>query len=99
MNKHALNQVEVLIPHQLNAEHERKAIRKWGVDNAGDDPDMLRTLPELQTGEAMFWSPSWLRVLRQIKVSRKHTHDASSTPTLGDAAEAVKGSAFGCDSC
>jgi len=90
VNKDALNQVEVLICMQINGSQERKAIREWVVDNVGDGPDLMRRLPELRTGEAVFWSPSWLRELREIQVSKKWTYDASATPTLGKRSKAVE---------
>lgn len=84
VNKDALNQVEVLITLQINGAHERKAIRQWVVDNSSGDTDLSDRLPGLQTGEAVFWSPSWLGELRQIKIAKKRTFDASATPTLSD---------------
>jgi hypothetical protein len=37
-------------------------------------------LPGLATGEALVWSPSWLRIFERTKLPKKATYDAGATP-------------------
>jgi hypothetical protein len=82
INKEVLNQVECLFVGQLNAVHERKAIEAWVLGH-GVEKSWTDRLPELQQGNMMVWSPQWLGVMKQVKISRKITFDASATPRLG----------------
>lgn len=83
INKEVLNQTECLICHQVTGPHERKAIRGWVVDRDIDVGEMVEDLPSLDPGVAYFWSPAWLRILRKIRIKKKRTYDASSTPVVG----------------
>lgn len=83
VNKEVLNQVEVLIVGQISGPHERAAINDWVVHQDFDVAAMVQELPSLQQGEAFFWSPSWLREARRIRVGQITTFDSSSTPVVG----------------
>ena len=83
LNNDVLTQCEVLIAHQMTGAPDKKAVKSWVEDNA-DAEDMktfLETLTTFQKGEAWFWSPSWMRAMRTIKVRQKRTFDSSATPT------------------
>lgn len=82
VNKQVLSQTECLIALQITGPHERKAIDEW-VTEHGVDRKLVGELPSLQQGEAFFWSPGWLRQFLRIKIERKLTYDASSTPEAG----------------
>lgn len=82
VNKKALNMAEVLFAFQTTGPQERKAIDIWMADK-GLDQDIAADLPKLQVGEAHAWSPSLLRISKQVKISERHTFDASSTPKVG----------------
>lgn len=82
VNKQVLSQTECLIALQITGPHERKAIDEW-VTEHGVDRKLVGELPSLQQGEAFFWSPGWLRKFERIKIERKLTYDASSTPEVG----------------
>lgn len=83
VNKDPLSQVEVLICLQLNAAQERKAIADWvrDHDDGGTARTLLNELPKLNIGEAIVWSPAWLKIHVRTKILRKTTLDASATPT------------------
>ena len=83
VNKEVLNQIECLLVFQLNAAHERKAIREWIVFQGEDISDTVDQLPSLQTGECYLWSPQWLDLLKRIKIRKKRTYDSSGTPEIG----------------
>lgn len=81
INKDVLNQVEVLLAFQTNGPQERKAIAGWTAENTDAGAAMMQELPKLRVGDALAWSPQWLRVANRVHVSERITYDASSTPT------------------
>lgn len=82
VNKDVLSQTEILVCFQLTGKRDRDAIDDWITDK-GLDHNLLEALPHLPVGHAFFWSPQWLKVLREIIFASKHTYDASATPTFG----------------
>lgn len=101
VSKEVLNQVECLFVGQLRGPQERKAIAGWISEQSADDARAgLDELPKLSPGEFFCWSPSWLRVFKRIRVTKKQTFDGSSTPTLGQGRRALpaKGSRAGLSS-
>jgi hypothetical protein len=79
INKDVLNQTEMLVVLQISGPQERKAIKAW-INEKGADESPLDSLDELEVGQAVVWSPSWLRLLKQVNISKKVTYDASATP-------------------
>ena len=88
INKDVLNQVEVLLAFQTNGPQERKAIAGWTAENTNAGAAMMQELPKLHVGDALVWSPQWLRVAEKIHIEPRDTYDASSTPT--QQAKAIK---------
>ncbi len=82
VNKEALSQVEALFALGVNEVPARKAIDAW-VQEKGADREIVGELPGLPVGEAILWSPSWLRVFGRVEIGQKTTFDASATPKLG----------------
>ena len=82
VNKKALNQTECLFAFQMTGLHERKAVEAWIADK-GLDKNLADVLPKLEIGEPHVWSPQWLKISKQVKIGRKRTFNASSTPKLG----------------
>lgn len=82
VNKEVLSQVECLFVLQVNGTHERKALEEW-VQEAGADRELVGRLPGLARGVGFIWSPSWLRMFRQVHFAKKVTFDASATPEVG----------------
>lgn len=91
VHKRCLNQAGCLLALRTLGKHEKKAITEWVSDKARSDAelDLLRNLPSLETGEAFVWSPSWLKVAKQVKIGKKHTFDSSATPEVGVAVKAA----------
>jgi hypothetical protein len=81
INKDVLNQIEVLLAFQTNGPQERKAIAGWTTENTNAGAAMIQELPKLRVGDALVWSPQWLRIAHQVHISKRETYDASSTPT------------------
>lgn len=83
INKDVLNQAEVVLAFQTNGRHEREALEEWTETNIEGDSagQMINLLPTLPKGDAIIWSPQWLRVEKRIHIRERTTYDASSTPT------------------
>ncbi len=82
VNKKVLNQTEVLLAFQMTGLQERKTIRDW-VRDKGDETDVEQQLPRLEIGQALIWSPTWLKISGTYKIGEKITADVSATPEVG----------------
>lgn len=83
VNKDVLTQVECLCAYQTSSAQDRKAIREWLDENDDEGVALLGELKGLEKGDALFWSPSWLRCFKRIHVTQKDTFDGSATPKVG----------------
>lgn len=86
VNKEVLNQTECLFVGQVNGAQEREALRKW-ITHQGMDVSLVNELPTLPIGTFYVWSPQWLQILQKIRIGKKTTLDASSTPRVGESKE------------
>lgn len=84
VNKDVLNQTECLLAFQMTGPQERKTVEDW-ISDKGIGENIKDLLPGLRVGEVRLWSPQWLRISETIKIAKKTTFDASSTPTVGAA--------------
>ena len=82
VNKKALNQTECFYAFQMTGPHERKAVEDW-MKEKGVDTSIANDLPKLEVGTCHIWSPQWLKISKQIKIDKKWTYNASSTPEFG----------------
>jgi hypothetical protein len=82
VNKKALNLSQCLFAFQTMGTHERKAIEEWIKDKALD-LDIAQDLPKLKVGQPHVWAPAWLGISEQVKITKKWTFNASSTPEVG----------------
>lgn len=83
VNKDVLSQVECLVAYQTGGRQDKKAIKDWVEENDEEGIALLAEMKSLQRGEALFWSPSALKVFKKIHITEKQTLDASSTPKIG----------------
>lgn len=81
VSKEVLNMTEVMFALQMTGPHERDAIKRWIADKGGED--VVELLPKLEVGQALVCSPQWLKISETIRIAKKKTFDASSTPTFG----------------
>jgi hypothetical protein len=79
LNKNVLTQVENLFVLRTTGPQDRAAIEAW-VKYHAQSQELLESLPGLETGEAWFWSPHWLRVMKRVQVRRRATFDSGATP-------------------
>jgi hypothetical protein len=95
LNKDVLTQVECMFTLQLTGPHDKKAMLEW-VDKNGEPEQAklyMESLAALQPGHAWLWSPSWLRVFKQIHIRQKRTFDSSKTPEVNSKLVLPKASA------
>jgi len=79
LNKNVLTQIETLFVLRTTSPQDRKAIAAW-VEYHGQAQQLLESLPGLPDGTAWCWSPSWLKVLKQVAIRRRRTFDSGATP-------------------
>ena len=92
LNKDVLTQTECLVALRTTSPQDRKAIEGW-IDVVADRSErdkVLKSLPSLPIGEAWFWSPGWLGLLKRVKIRTKRTFDSSATPKAGRKRSAPK---------
>jgi len=85
VSKDVLTQTEVMIAHQLTGPHDKKAVQAWveAHDEGKRGTEFMRSIIELERGEAWLWSPTWLKAFTRIKVRKRKTFDSSFTPKAG----------------
>lgn len=83
VSKDVLTQTEVMIAHQLTGPHDKKAVQAWveAHDEGKRGTEFMRSIIELERGEAWLWSPTWLKAFTRIKVRKRTTFDSSFTPS------------------
>ena len=83
VSKKVLNLADTLFAMRTIGSHERGAILRWVKDVIESESDLVKNLPKLETGTAHIWSPSWLKISRDVKILPKITFDAGKTPEMG----------------
>jgi len=85
LSKNVLTQIELLITLRLTSPNDRKAIDGW-IQAQGTDEErraVMASLATLEVGEAWFWSPAWLGLLKRVHIRQRQTFDSSATPKIG----------------
>lgn len=90
LHKSVLSQASTLIVHLLTGRNDRLTAKSWIDTHDTDDENIYDTIPKLRIGEAIVWSPSWLRIKVKTKIDKKLTFDSSATPKLGRRIRAPK---------
>jgi len=92
LNKNVLTQTEVLVVMQTTGPQDRAAIDAWieGNGTPAERAEVLGSLASMEQGEAWVWSPSFLRLLRRVRIRARTTYDSSRTPTAGEASIAPR---------
>lgn len=84
VNKKVLNQTEVFLAFQMTGLQERKTVAEW-VKDKGHQSELVDSLPYLEIGQALCWSPGWLKFENTVRILPKLTADISATPKVGAA--------------
>ncbi len=85
LSKNVLTQIELLITLRLTSPNDRKAIDGW-IQAQGTEEErraVMASLATLEVGEAWFWSPAWLGLLKRVHIRQRQTFDSSATPKIG----------------
>jgi hypothetical protein len=92
VNKDVLTQIELLVAHRHTSPQDRAAVEAWVEAKASTEhlKEFMASLPGLKKGEAWFWSPEWLDVMKRVQVRRRRTFDSSATPKAGEEVIAPK---------
>jgi hypothetical protein len=92
ISKDVLSQVDALVAFRMVSPQDRKALDAWV--EAHDTHDMAKTfadsLASLPQGVGWWWSPSWLDLFVQARVTQCRSFDSSATPKLGQKLDAPK---------
>ncbi len=85
LSKNVLTQIELLITLRLTSPNDRKAIDGWIQAQGTEDERraVMASLATLEVGEAWFWSPAWLGLLKRVHIRQRQTFDSSATPKIG----------------
>jgi len=85
LSKNVLTQIELLITLRLTSPNDRKAIDGWIQAQGTEDERraVMASLATLEVGEAWFWSPAWLGLLKRVHIRQRQTFDSSATPKVG----------------
>lgn len=88
LNKNVLTQCESLFSMRLVHPKDIDAVMEWVNVHADETQakEMVDSLPTLGIGEAWFWSPGWMSVMRRVLVRERETFDSSATPKPGQTA-------------
>ena len=83
--KDVLSQCSTLVACRLIGSHDRAAIDAWVEAHGTREQrnELMSTIAGLATGEAWFWSPSWLDLFLRVQVDRSATFDSMVTPKAG----------------
>jgi hypothetical protein len=82
LNKNVMSQADLLVCLRVVGQHDHKALREWTDLYATPEQrkEFMESLPTLKTGEAWFWSPSWLNIFQRAQVTKRVSYDSSATP-------------------
>lgn len=85
-SKRAINQAGTIIAVRTMGGHERKALEAWARSKTKSKEQLalMDVLPELEQGQALVWSPGWLKHAGIVNILPKVTFDSSATPKMGE---------------
>ena len=86
VNKDVTTQTETLISFRTTGPQDRDAMDDWIKFHAVTEKrqEFLKSLPDLEDGQAWVWSPEWLDVFRRVYFRRRRTYDSAATPKPGE---------------
>lgn len=85
IDKSVLYQTECLIAMQLTGPRDLEAVDGWIKYHAGKEEreKIVGALPKLERGTGWVYSPSWLKILKQVTFRPAETFDSRQTPKPG----------------
>lgn len=85
ISKNSLNQCRSLILHGMIGTQDLAVVEnylKFYLPKKERD-QILKDVLELDVGEAIVFSPRWLKILKRLRIRKKETFDSSATPQAG----------------
>lgn len=85
LNANVREQIGTMVAHQLVGALDRKALRLW-IEAQADparEREALDSIAKLGIGEALVWSPAFLKFFGIVAVSAPTTFDSRATPKVG----------------
>lgn len=92
INKDVIELTSNLIAMRTMGVRDRAAIDAWldAHGSAEERKEIVRSLPSLKTGQAWFYSPHFLGVMKQVTFRAASTFDSSATPKPGQSTRKPK---------
>ena len=82
LNNDVLTQIQTLFALRTTGVPDRKRVDEWvSYHQAGKE--LVQQLPTLADGEALLFSPNFLRIVKRIRFRRRETFDSGATPKVG----------------
>lgn len=82
LNNDVLTQIQTLIALRTMGVPDRKRVEEW-VNYHQAGKELVQQLPTLADGEALVFSPNFLRTVARIQFRRRETFDSGATPKVG----------------
>jgi len=82
LNNDVLTQIQTLFALRTTGVPDRKRIEEW-VNYHQAGKEFVQQLPTLADGEALLFSPNFLRTVKKIRFRRRETFDSGATPKVG----------------
>ena len=82
LNNDVLTQIQTLFALRTTGVPDRKRIEEW-VNYHQAGKEFVQQLPTLADGEALVFSPNFLRTVVKIRFRRRETFDSGATPKVG----------------
>jgi hypothetical protein len=82
LNNDVLTQVQTLIALRTTGVPDRKRVEEW-VSYHQTGKELVQQLPTLEDGQALVFSPNFLRTVTRIRFRRRETFDSGATPKVG----------------
>lgn len=85
LSKSVLDVCELLVCFRATGANTRKKLKEWVSEQEAEtgEEEFFATVSKLDVGEAIVWSPGWLRVFERVKFLQRETFDSSATPRPG----------------
>jgi len=84
ISKDVLSQASFMAFFNFVSSQDLEAIRNVLKHTDGEVGDHIDMLPLLQPGEALLYSPSWLKIVKKVKFRKRKTYHGGNTPKLGE---------------
>lgn len=91
IDKKVVGQSDLIIAMHITSPTDQKPVIEWLTPGIGVEQakKITRELASFQKGDAIFYSPAWLKIVERAHISLCETFDSSKTPEIGEVLETV----------